>query len=154
KVLDYSRHLTRNLQEVWWKSPIVSNRRTRVRAGRLLDSAIVEHNRWTVDRALDGWRKTPRPDKALRDNKARLHHNMHGWASLDPNTRRWDSVLLRALVAGSEGQDRTVTAWRKKTHRLVLVAGDVSADPATNAPRSRGFEPAFVGKPIPADVTE
>jgi hypothetical protein len=63
-------------------------------------------------------------------------------------------VLLRALVAGAGGPDETVTAWRKKTHRLVLVTADVSADPVTNAPRSAGWEPRFVGRPIPADVTE
>lgn len=128
-MFDYAGHLKPELNPVWWKAETAGGGKPpgeveAALAGRLLGAAITEHNRWTVDRALDGWRLTARPDRALRDNKARRHNNMHAWLSLDANTRRWDAVLLRALVKGDEGREGAATAWEKKVHRLVLAIAE------------------------------
>lgn len=135
--LDYGKHSGRMLAEdEWWndRKPASNDALTRMRAQKLLSTAFAEHNRWTVDRALDGWRRTPLPDKTLRDDRARLHHCMHPWETLEPETRRYDAVLLRALVAGGAEEERSLTAWRRKEHRLVLVIGEAATDPKTNAP--------------------
>ena len=62
-------------------------------AHRLLSLMKNEHDRWTLDRALDGWRFDP-----LRDESRRLHPCMTGWQDLDAGTRAYDAVLLRGLV--------------------------------------------------------
>lgn len=70
-----------------------------------------EHDRWTLDRALDGWRFDQQRDEARR-----LHPCMTGWQNLDAVTRGYDAVLLRGLVDRPPG-DRP----RALAHHAVWV---------------------------------
>jgi len=132
---DYGRIESGPLPQIWWrgdKQPELQPGDVE-RANRIKNVAIVEHNRWTVDRAVDGWRPTSDlfPE---RDNERRVHPYMHGWNTLRPLTKRWDAVLLRALIEG--GADGSVTAWRRKRASLILAYDS----PSTSAPRWIGRE--------------
>jgi TrkA-N domain len=52
-----------------------------------------EHDRWTIDRAIDGWQLGPRDESRLS------HPDMRPFDRLEPDTRAYDGVLLRALLA-------------------------------------------------------
>ncbi len=142
---DYGAIPADGLPERWWKDRgdgFVPTTDEWARATRLKDVAIAEHNRWTVDRAVDGWRPTVRPDPALRDDERRLHPSMHGWDTLDPITRRWDAVLLRALVGGGGKGRGAVSAWPAVAMSLALSLGR-SQDGAAPKPRLVGAQPAL-----------
>lgn len=62
-------------------------------ADRFLAAMANEHDRWTIDRAIDGWRLA-----ADRDESRLLHTDMKYWADLDKDTRAYDGVLLRGLM--------------------------------------------------------
>ena len=155
--LDYDKHPTPHLaSDRWWVpgKTMPNDELTRERAQKLLDTAFAEHNRWTVDRALDGWRKTSRADRRLRDDTARIHHCMHPWETLDAETRRYDAVLLRALVAGADDKDSSITAWPRKDHRLFLAIGETATDPDTNAPVLSSTCKLLPGGQLPDGLTE
>ncbi|MCY1669025.1 hypothetical protein [Rhizobium sp. SL86] len=98
---------------------------------RLRDAAICEHNRWTIERALEQFVPTERPDRALRDDTRRLHNNMHDWYALQQATiRRYDVVMLRGLLSRS-GDGSQATARRQRARILFLP---VLADGRVGAP--------------------
>lgn len=167
EVLDYTVHRDGVLAPKWWRDVVwdADNRRfveniyqpapiDAMRAQRLLSTAITEHNRWSVDRALDGWRKTPRPDARQRDERRRLHSNMHAWSSLDGVTRRWDAILLRTLVDSDADRDGNATAWEQRTHDLVLSLRGADAKSGSGVPVSNPRARWFFAETIPEGVTE
>ena len=96
------------LPEKWWidgkitpEADPEARERQRARAERVKGVAIKEHNRWTMSRALDGWVPAASTERRLRDSDRRVHNNMWPWSELDALTRRYDAVMLRALVGGS-----------------------------------------------------
>ncbi|MGE0502584.1 MAG: NAD-binding protein [Rhizobiaceae bacterium] len=140
---DYARIVRGPLPDLWWKGDdgFRPTDEERMRAERIASVAIAEHDRWTIDRALEGWRPTF-ADGARRDEERRLHPNMHGWDRLDPMTKRWDAVLLRALVDGG-GHDRNrVSAWPAQSSRLTLALG-AGSERTPPEPRWVGREPAL-----------
>lgn len=79
-------------------------------AVRLFRAMTTEHDRWCIDRALDGWQ----PGK-VRDESRLIHSNMVPWEDLGKGeaedkaltTRAYDAVLLRALLENdAAGHDR------------------------------------------------
>jgi hypothetical protein len=83
-------------------------------ASRLLAAMLDEHDRWAIDRALDGW--TP---AAKRDESRLLHDNMVPWEGLGTaegglETRAYDAVLIRALI-DDESPARARPAHRRRT---------------------------------------
>jgi hypothetical protein len=54
---------------------------------------IQEHRRWTIDRAIDGWRWAKK-----RDESRLLHPCMVNWSALEEKTRADDAVQVRAFV--------------------------------------------------------
>lgn len=122
------------LPQQWWHTPLAGSADADLeyrRANRIKNIAIVEHNRWVLDRALDGWRLTSRPCAQLRDDVRRRHPSMHGWASLTAHERRYDAVLLRALISG-ETSDSRATAWAKAVLTAIVVP-----EPEGGRPRLR-----------------
>jgi voltage-gated potassium channel Kch len=110
----------------WWRGdePLVLREGDLECVSRIRNVAMVEHNRWTIDRALDGWRPTSELHP-VRDNERRVHPNMSGWDKLPPLTRRWDAVMLRTLIEG--GSEGSITAWKRKTGSLVLAFDKAAA---------------------------
>nr|MCU0882133.1 hypothetical protein [Hyphomonadaceae bacterium] len=53
-----------------------------------------EHDRWTLDRAVEGWQLSD-----VRDESRLLHSDMKPFAGLSAVTRAFDGVLLRALLS-------------------------------------------------------
>jgi hypothetical protein len=56
--------------------------------------AKMEHGRWNVERALDGWRQ------GARDPKKKLTPFLARWEELDgidPNAQEWDRNIVRAI---------------------------------------------------------
>ncbi len=111
----------------------------------LRDAAQCEHNRWMTDRALTLHVPTARPDRRERDDKRRLHNNMHEWSTLDATTRRYDIVMLRALFSRS-GDPQETTARRAKVRTLIL--------PVLADGRPGDLEILEGGPPRNADLTE
>lgn len=58
---------------------------------------INEHDRWTLDRAIDGWRLVANPTDE-RDEARLLHTDMKPFKDLKPNERAYDGILLRSLL--------------------------------------------------------
>lgn len=113
---------------------------------RLRDAAVCEHNRWTIERALEQFVPTERPDRALRDDTRRLHNNMHDWYALqEAMIRRYDVVLLRGLLSRS-GDGGLATA---RGYRARILFLPVLADGRVTAPRV-----CELGAPGGRDVTE
>lgn len=84
------------------------------------DAAVCEHNRWTIERALAQFVPTERPERELRDDVRRLHDNMHDWYALsDARTRRYDIVMLRALLSAGNPKARPKHG-RARSHALFL----------------------------------
>ncbi|MGD9912772.1 MAG: NAD-binding protein [Rhizobiaceae bacterium] len=152
------------LPQVWWRqgqdfAPTAQELR---RAERLKNIAIAEHNRWTVDRAVDGWRPTVGTDPRLRDEERRRHPGMHGWETLDAMTRRWDAVLLRALIEGSGEEGSRVTAWRKQVSVLTFAIGRdasgrmqprwVGREPQLGSGFTTQIDLSIVGAPDPREA--
>jgi voltage-gated potassium channel Kch len=150
-IMDYDVMQDGKLPKHWWKpGTAAQDIESTQRASRILAVAVAEHNRWTADRALDGWKMTAKPDPSLRNDERRLHDNMHGWSDLDAVTRRWDAVLLRTLVEGDSGRDMAVSAWTKRVCTLVLATRTAKPTPGLNVPifepRCRFVQdPAFSG---------
>jgi hypothetical protein len=69
-------------------------------AKQFLGAMVNEHNRWTVDRAIDGWSFGPN-----RDETRLKQENMTNWDSLTNMTRAYDGVLLRALITEKLGAE-------------------------------------------------
>lgn len=112
----------------------------------LRDAAVCEHNRWTVERALEQFLPTETPDAKLRDDVRRFHNNMQDWYALSgADIRRYDVVLLRALLSVESG-GRAETAKKLRPRTLFLPVGqDGLAGPAQVSP---------IGAPDKVDVTE
>ena len=99
---------------------------------RVLQAAVVEHDRWMTDRALDGWFSAGRYDASLRDNQRRIHHCITKWNNLDNHNQSYDSLLLRALITGgkeSQRPDAVPSAGICKRAYIWLAAGEQDADP-------------------------
>jgi hypothetical protein len=60
---------------------------------RFLAAMKSEHDRWIIDRAIDGWRHGTR-----RDEGRRIHPDMTVWDQLKAGTRAYDGLLLRGLM--------------------------------------------------------
>lgn len=139
ELMNYDVMTDDKLPDDWWKRNIATpDDESAVRASKILAVAVAEHNRWTVDRALDGWRMTAGPDPSQRDDERRFHHNMHAWSKIDAATRRWDAVMLRALVEGDSGRDQELSAWTKRVTTLVLATKTAEIAPGSKVPV---FEP-------------
>ena len=99
--LDFARITRDNNPSNWIKDSEKLGSEDLAAAIRLRDAAVVEHNRWTMDRILQQFLPTSRPERALRDDVRRLHDNMHDWYDLSSDAiRRYDVVMLRALISG------------------------------------------------------
>ncbi|OWK21086.1 hypothetical protein AJ88_20975 [Mesorhizobium amorphae CCBAU 01583] len=116
-----------SLPEKWWIDGKITpegdpeeRERQRERAERVKGVAIKEHNRWIMSRALDGWVPAAWAERTLRDSDRRVHNNMRPWSELDALTRRYDAVMLRALVGGGF-QESGRTAWEKRALTVVLA---------------------------------
>jgi len=147
-IMNYDVMQNGKLPRHWWKpGTAAQDVESTQRASRILAVAVTEHNRWTADRALDGWKMTAKPDPSLRNDERRLHDNMHGWSDLDAVTRRWDAVLLRTLVEGDRGRDMAVSAWTKRICTLVLATRTARPSSGSDVPR---LEPRcrFVQDPV------
>jgi hypothetical protein len=122
--LDHSKLCVAKLPENWTHRETLPSELEKYRSlvKSLWRVAITEHDRWMADRVLEGWRATSRRDEKLRDNIRRLHHNIWRWDDLDPGTRRWDTVFLRALVnrAASCDNDGATRAHGKAVVRISL----------------------------------
>jgi len=70
-------------------------------AARFLKVMKVEHDRWTMDRAIDGWRWAKK-----RDDSRLLHPSMTDWSKLDKTTRAYDAVQVRTFVDRPKTADR------------------------------------------------
>lgn len=57
---------------------------------------LAEHRRWLIDRAMDDWRQ--RRHGETRDNRQRIHSNIVRFADLSPENKRFDAMLIRALL--------------------------------------------------------
>ena len=65
----------------------------------LARAVLAEHRRWLVDRALDGWRPIDATRGESRDNDKRWHSNIVPFADLSITDKRYDVVMIRALLA-------------------------------------------------------
>lgn len=102
--LDYARISRDTPPEDWFRDGTQMQEGDADRARQLLAVALCEHNRWTAARMLERFIPTDKPDPPLRDDTRRLHDNMHDWFSLpSAEVRRFDVVMLRALVSGDDG---------------------------------------------------
>ena len=144
--LDYARVDSSNRVEGWLQPGKILTAEEAGIARLLRDAAICEHNRWTIERALEHYTATERSDPVLRDDIRRLHDSMHSWYELrDADVRRHDIVLLRGLLAGSE-LGRTETSQHHRAERICLPI----------QPDGQIADPYFsmAGESDPADVTE
>lgn len=88
----------------------------------MFDAMLVELDRWSIDRALDGWRPAENRDES------RLEHPfMTPWQNLDAATRAYDAVLLRALI------DRTAPTDSTPAHAREVICVDVPDDKSFRA---------------------
>jgi hypothetical protein len=62
-------------------------------AAQLLEVMIQEHRRWTIDRAIDGWRWAED-----RDESRLLQPYLVRWSALKKEIRAYDAVQVRAFV--------------------------------------------------------
>lgn len=83
----------------------------------LFNAMQVEHDRWSIDRALDGWKPAE-----IRDESRLEHPCMASWEHLDAETRAYDAVLLRALI------DRIAPAGSPTAHPVQVICVDVPDD--------------------------
>jgi len=96
---------------------------------QLRAAAVCEHNRWTIERALEQYTLPESPDRTLRDNERRVHPYMHNWYGLtDANTRRFDVVLLRALL--EEAAAKGAPSLYERRAKALLIS--MRADNTTN----------------------
>jgi hypothetical protein len=132
--------------QTWLRPGRTLSPEDRETAIRLRDAAICEHNRWTIERALEQFLPTERPERALRDDARRLHNNMHDWYALEEATiRRYDVVLLRGLMS-RPGDGGGATARRHRARILFLA-------PAADGGAARRHV-SDLGAPDGTDVTE
>ncbi|HZF62238.1 MAG TPA: NAD-binding protein [Desulfovibrio sp.] len=99
---------------------------------RVIQAAIVEHDRWMTDRALDGWFSAGRYDASLRDNQRRIHPCITEWNNLDEHIQNYDSIFLRALIAGGKEPqlpDAVPSAGAYKCAYIWLAAGEQGDGP-------------------------
>lgn len=90
---------------------------------RFLGVVKAEHDRWIIDRAIDGWRYGP-----LRDNDCLLHPSMCNWSRMDRRTRAFDAVQVRTFI-DRQGSRSSPMAQKRKVLRINLGQGSsVSAD--------------------------
>lgn len=143
--LDYSKIAAETDPAEWFLPGAAPDQNDIEIAVLIRDSALCEHNRWTVERGLEQFVPTAQPDRSLRDDVRRIHNHMHDWYALeDPGIRRFDVVLLRALL-NELGDGRLVTA-RINRRRVVFLP--VLAD---GIPGGMGV--SDIGAEIGVDVT-
>jgi len=137
--LDY-RKIERDkpLSDRWFRDGIASARTLdRELAEKIKDIAIVEHDRWMTERALDGWLSAGVFDENLRRNHRKIHHCMVDWAEMKGSDekpmlpRRYDAALLRGVIerrggsapVGEMGGAEKI-AWPRHVVRLALQPTD------------------------------
>jgi hypothetical protein len=65
-------------------------------AGALEAMAELEHERWSAQRRMDGWRFAA---VAGKDEARRLHPSLRPYANLDDATKEYDRVMVRETQA-------------------------------------------------------
>ncbi len=58
--------------------------------------AIFEHMRWNAYMRTEGYIYSGSPDSSSRNDKAKMHHNLHPYEQLDAESRKKDSVIVDA----------------------------------------------------------
>ncbi len=56
-----------------------------------------EHERWSVERLLDGW--LPTADRAATDPKQLVHRDLVPWEELEASDKEKDAAQVDALIA-------------------------------------------------------
>jgi NAD(P)-dependent dehydrogenase (short-subunit alcohol dehydrogenase family) len=101
-------------------------------AGRFQAAMVCEHDRWMIDRAIDGWRR------GARDDTRQLNPNMVSWDGLSGlgdekkvrTIRAYDGVLLQALLRAPESPGRPSA----REHRRLWIRLDDGAAAQASAP--------------------
>lgn len=116
----------------WGKVPCVSEDDApfraldaRVKPKILKDSAETEHVRWIIDRAINGWRKGP------RSNRAKRHPMMINYARLSSTEKSLDLTSLRAArrLSMQGAMKASPKAWpRKVAEYAVEELASIDAD--------------------------
>jgi|GEM_PF-2210865 len=75
---------------------------------RFLRTVIQEHDRWSIDRVIDGWLSG-----TTRNDSRRIHPAMIHWSNVDLGTRAYDSILVRALLL-----DQPASSQSNRKHRV------------------------------------
>jgi hypothetical protein len=76
-------------------------------AAELERLAELEHERWSAERRMDGWRATPLGER--QDKVRRLHPDLRPYGELPDQTKEYDRVIVRqtqAIWAGSSERGR------------------------------------------------
>lgn len=87
-----------------------------------------EHDRWIIDRAIDGWRYG-----RDRDEGRRIHPDMTVWDKLKAGTRAYDGLLLRGLLRRPTTQADAPTAFARTRLVIRLAHGEPVS---TNVPEA------------------
>ncbi len=73
-------------------------------AAELERLAELEHERWSAERRMDGWRSTGLGER--QDKVRRLHPDLRPYGELPHQTQEYDRVVVRATQAICAGQAR------------------------------------------------
>jgi hypothetical protein len=100
-------------------------------AARVLQSVVLEHDRWMAERAVSGFVPA---FGAKGDKERRVHANMAPTAEISVEYRRFDGVLLRVLTR--PGADNVAAPKAHPAKPLVLdvpAQGGIAVDPDAEA---------------------
>ncbi|HEY1426412.1 MAG TPA: RyR domain-containing protein [Caulobacteraceae bacterium] len=65
--------------------------------------AVLEHERWSAQRRMDGWRAAP---AGGRDEAARRNPDLKPWAELSEESKRYDRVIVKCSEAACRGDGK------------------------------------------------
>ena len=85
---------------------------------RIERSAVLEHDRWMTERALDGWRAAASAMRIARNDAKKLHNYICEWKHTDEGARKYDTLLLWALTTIETAGEPSVFA--RKVGRVWL----------------------------------
>lgn len=85
---------------------------------RIERSAVLEHDRWMTERALDGWRAAASEKRSARNDTKKLHNYICRWKHIDEAARKYDTLLLWALTTIEAFEEPRV--FRRKVGRVWL----------------------------------
>ena len=84
----------------YWRDQLVSSGKERSDANVLETLAQLEHDAWSIDRELDGWRYAPE-----RDNTRKLHPNLVPYEELTDEIKDYDRAQVRNLLEAAGHHD-------------------------------------------------